>query len=95
MAYLRYSDKLQNIWKVDPINFVFYIFKMDETNKHVFHKNLVVGSSIIGFPLLRAVSEQDMPGIKPGLLGWHTSTLTNELQEERKDKTLKSCGNSP
>ena len=29
------------------------------------------------------VHEQDMPGIKPGTLGWHTSALTNELQEVR------------
>ena len=31
--------------------------------------------------LVISVSEQDMPGIKPGSLGWQTSALTNELQE--------------
>jgi hypothetical protein len=40
---------------------------------HVGHKHMVGGSSMIGFI---AVSEQDMPGIKPGQLGWHTSALT-------------------
>ena len=33
-------------------------------------KNVVYGSSMIGLPLVIAVSLQDMPGIK---LGWHTS----------------------
>ena len=46
---------------------------------------MVGGSSMIGFPLVIAVSERDMPGIKPGQLGWHTSALTNELQEVRLD----------
>ena len=36
---------------------------------------------MIGFPLVISVSERDMPGIEPGPLGWHTSALTNELQE--------------
>ena len=35
---------------------------------------------MIGFPLVISVSERDMPGIEPGPLGWHTSTLTNEVQ---------------
>ena len=35
---------------------------------------------MIGFHLVIADSEQDMPGIKPGPLGWNTSTLTNEIQ---------------
>ena len=39
------------------------------------------GSSMIGFPLVIAVSEQDMPVIEPGPLGWHNSALTNKLQE--------------
>ena len=50
---------------------------------HVVHKNVVGGSSMIWFPLVIAVSERHMPGIKPGSLGWHTSTLTNEQQEVR------------
>ena len=54
-----------------------------ESDKHVVHKNVVGGSSMIGFPLVIAVSERDMPGIEPGPLGWHTSALTNELQEVR------------
>ena len=41
------------------------------------------GSSMIRFPLVIAVSERDMPGIEPGPLGWHTSALTNKLQEVR------------
>ena len=36
---------------------------------------------MIRFPLVIAVSERDMPGIETGPLGWHTSALTNELQE--------------
>ena len=41
---------------------------------------------MIGFPLVInviAVSERDMPGVEPGPLGWHTSSLTNELKEVR------------
>ena len=52
-------------------------------HKHDLHENVVGGSSMIGFPLAIAVSERDMPGFEPGLLGWHTSALTNELQEIR------------
>ena len=48
---------------------------------HEVHKIVVGGSSMIGFPLVIAVSVRDMPGIETGLLGWHTSALTNELQE--------------
>ena len=33
---------------------------------HVVNENVVGGSSMIGFPLVIAVSERDMPGIKPG-----------------------------
>ena len=44
---------------------------------------MVDGSSMIGFPLVIAGSERDMPGIEPGPLGWQTSTLTTELQEVR------------
>ena len=47
------------------------------------HKNVVGGSNMIGFPLVIAVSERNMSGIKPGSLGWHTSALTYELQEVR------------
>ena len=32
-------------------------------------KNVVDGSSMIGFPLVIADSQQDMPGMEPGLLG--------------------------
>ena len=42
---------------------------------HVEHKNVVGGSSIIGFPLLIADSERDMSGIEPGPLGWPTTEL--------------------
>ena len=40
---------------------------------------------MIGFPLVIADSKQDMPGIKPGYLGWQTDTLITEevLQEVR------------
>ena len=51
--------------------------------KHGVH---IVGDSsmiLIRFPLVIAVSEQDLPGIQPGPLDLHTSALTNELQEER------------
>ena len=54
-----------------------------ETYKHVVHENVVGGRSMIRFPLVIAVSKRDMPGIKPWPLGWHTSALTNELQEVR------------
>ena len=39
------------------------------------------GSSMIGFPLVIADSERDMPGIEPGQLGWYISALTTGLQE--------------
>ena len=46
---------------------------------------MVVGRSrMIGFALVIDYSERDMPGIEHGLLGLHTSALTNELQEEAK-----------
>ena len=38
---------------------------------------------MIWFSLVIADYEQDMPGIKPGPLGWHTSALITELQEVR------------
>ena len=43
---------------------------------HVVHKNMVDGCSMVGFPLVIVDSELDIPGTKPGPLGWHTSTLT-------------------
>jgi hypothetical protein len=42
---------------------------------------VVDGSSMIGFLLVIADTEQDMPGIEPGPLGWYTSALTTGLQE--------------
>ena len=52
--------------------------------KHVVHENLIGSSSIIWvFPLVIADSEQDMPGIEPGPLGWYTTALTTRLQEVR------------
>jgi hypothetical protein len=37
-----------------------------DKHKHVVHENLIGGSSIIlGFPLVIADSERDMPGIQP------------------------------
>ena len=38
-------------------------------------------AALVGFTLVIAVSERDMTGIEPVPLGWHTSALTNELQE--------------
>ena len=52
-------------------------------HKHVAHRNVVDGSSMIGFPLVMADSERDMPGIEHGPLGWQLSALTTELQEVR------------
>jgi hypothetical protein len=49
--------------------------------KHVVHENVVGGISLIGFPLVAAIPERDMLGIKPGPLGWHTSTLTNDIRK--------------
>ena len=79
---LRGLDKLKSLEKeliVDKIR----LTKFNFLGKHVVHKNVVGGSIMIRFPLVIAVSEWDMPGIKPGPLGWHTSALTNELQEAR------------
>ena len=56
-------------------------YLLDLNNKNTFYKKGANGSSMIGFPFVIADSEQDMPGIKPGPLGRHTSALTNELQE--------------
>ena len=52
-------------------------------NKHAVHENMVGGSNMVGFPLVIAVSEWDIIGIKPGTQGWPTSALTNELQDVR------------
>ena len=41
---------------------------------------------MIGFPLLIADSERDMPGIEPWPLGWYTTALTNELKEVQQGK---------
>ena len=41
---------------------------------YVVHENVVGGSSMIGFPLVIAVSERDMPGIELGPLGWQWHT---------------------
>ena len=60
-------DNSFKIWKVDKIAFSS-------------QKNVVGGSSMIGFLLEIADSEWYMPGIHPVLLGWHTSALTTELQ---------------
>jgi hypothetical protein len=56
-----------------------------KSHKHVVHKNLIGGNSIIWvFPLVIADSEQDMPGIKP----WAT-----RLVHQRSDHwTSKSVG---
>ena len=45
--------------------------------KHVVQENMVDDSSMIGFLLVIADSEQDIPGIEPGPLCWHISILTN------------------
>ena len=37
--------------------------------KHEVHEKVGSGSSMIGFPLVIAVSERDIPGIEPGPLG--------------------------
>ena len=50
-------------------------------NIYVVHNNVLGGSSMIGLPLVIAVSERDMPGIEPGPLGWHISVLTNEIHQ--------------
>ena len=59
---------------------------------HVIH--VVGGSSMIGFALIIAESEQDMLEIKSWALGWHTSTLTTELQEVRKQFVREILGPS-
>ena len=53
------------------------------SHEHVVHRNMVDGSSMIGFPLVITDSEQDMPGIEPWPLGWQTGALTTKLQEVR------------
>ena len=35
---------------------------------------------MVGFPLVIADYEQDMPGIKAGPLGWQTGALNTELR---------------
>ena len=52
--------------------------------KHVVHENVVGGRSIIlVLHLVIADSEQNMPGIEAGPLGWYTSALTTGLQKVR------------
>ena len=52
-----------------------------DRQKQVVHEDVVGGSSMIGVHLVIAVSEQNMTGIEPGPLGWHTRALSNKLQE--------------
>ena len=47
--------------------------KAEKHNKYVVQENVVLGSSMIGLPLVIAVTERHMPGIEPVPLGWHTS----------------------
>jgi hypothetical protein len=70
---------IQNYYPGITFNTYYTIFSY----KHVVHKIVVGGSSMIGFPLVIPVSEQDMLGIKPKPLGWHNSTLTNELKKSK------------
>ena len=51
------------------------------SHKHVVYENVLDGSSMVGFPLVIADSLQDIPGIEPGPLGWHTNALTTQLQK--------------
>jgi hypothetical protein len=73
------------IAKESAFHFMFIIPQIYKTRllKHVVRENMVDGSSMIGFPLVIAVSEWDIPEIKPWTLGCNTSALTNEIQEER------------
>ena len=50
---------------------------------------------MIGFPLVIADSEWDMPETKPGPLGWYTSALTTGLwlYEEIMTQTKKKLKN--
>ena len=54
---------------------------------HIVHRNVVGGSSMVGFPLVIADSERDMQGIKTRPL---TSALTNELEEVRQQSKSKN-----
>ena len=52
-------------------------------HNHVLHESVVDGSSMTRFSLVIGDPEQNVPGIIPGPLGWHTSGLTTELHEVR------------
>jgi hypothetical protein len=53
-------------------------------NDKVAWRDQMGGSSIIWvFPLVLADSERNMPGIKPGPLGWYTSALTTGYKKVR------------
>ena len=43
----------------------------------------IIEASLTLFTLVIDNSERDMPGIEPGSLEWHISSLTAELQELR------------
>ena len=49
--------------------------------EHIAHTNVVDGSSMMGFTLVIADPERDVPEIKLEPLGMHTSALTTELQD--------------
>ena len=58
-----------NCWHVNPIlNLIVFFLK------HVVQENVEDGRSMIGFLLVIADSERDMPGIETGPQGWHTSS---------------------
>ena len=59
------------------------VYRVDLQLKILSRSQALNGSRMIGFHLVIANSEQDMSGMEPGPLGWHTSTLITELQEVR------------
>jgi hypothetical protein len=64
-----------NLFKLD-LQYLLFCFKL-----RVYSTQKCGGSSVIEFTLIKAVCERGRkPRIEPGL-GWHTSALTNELQE--------------
>jgi hypothetical protein len=70
---LNMSNKNKN-------SYVFFYFFFCFLHELV-HNSVVGCSSMTGYPLAIADSNQEEPGMEPVPLDWHTSTQTTELQD--------------
>ena len=58
--------------------------------KHIVQRNVVDGSTMIGFPHVKADSELLMPGIEPGPLVSQVRYLSGIIWRSRNENSLKT-----